>query len=216
MTDTGSTDSASGSDESVPDQSEQLDLDPGEMLVSSGRDDMLDGGYEVPDHWSAAQGFGNTPEEQAEGETLDQRLAQEVPDIGQVAPGVIEPPTVGTDAIDSDVTELDLVGQEDLDNVTEDVHEPLPGGPFDDTVGLSPFDAEQDEDDDLDEESTGSLFAGTENIDDGEVGDEQVTRLVDPNEGTGEDDEKDLVGLDAEDSEEQSAEEAAIHLVPES
>ncbi len=202
------------SDESVPDQSEQLDLDPGEMLVSTGRDDMLDGGYEVPDHWSAAQGFGNTPEEQADGETLDQRLAQEQPDIGQVAPGTLEAPAVTPDALDSDVTELDLVGQQDLDNTAEDVHAPLVGGPFDDTVGLDPSAEAQDVDDDLDDQASGELFTGTESVDDGEVGDDQVVRLVDPNEGTGEDTESELIGLDADDSDEQSAEESAIHVVP--
>lgn len=202
------------SDESVPDQSEQLDLDPDEMLVSTGRDDLLDGGYEVADHWSAGEGFGNTAAEQAEGETLDQRLEQELPDIGQVAPGTLEAAPGATDVVDSDVTELDLVGQEDLDNTADDVHEPLVGGPFDDTVGLDPVEEAQDADDDLDEESVGELFVGTESIDDGEVGDEQVVRLVDPGEGTGEDTESDLVGLDADDSEEQSAEESAIHVVP--
>lgn len=191
----------SGSDEAVPDQSEQLDLDPDEMLISNGRDDMLDGGYEVPDHWSAAQGFGNTPEEQAEGETLDQRLAQEEPDVGQEA---VAGTAAGT-VVDSDVTELDLVGQDDLDNTVDDVHESIAGGTL-----------EAEFDPVLDEESTGSLVAGTEAIDDGEVGDEQVTRLVDPNEGTGEDVDSELVGLDAGDSDEQSAEEAAVHVVPES
>jgi hypothetical protein len=198
------------SDESVPDQSEQLDLDPEEMLVSTGRDDLLDGGYEVPDHWSAAQGFGNTPEEQAEGETLDQRLAQEVPDVGEEAGGAGTGPAAGLTAVDSDVTELDLVGQEDLDNVVDDEHASIAGGGLE---ALSAGDLD-DVEDDLDDEATGELFAGTESIDDGEVGDEQVVRLVDPGEGEGEDTESDLVGLDADDSEEQSAEEAAIHVVP--
>jgi len=42
--------------------------------------DELDRGYSPPEHWSAAQGFGNTPYEEASGETLEQRLAQEVPE----------------------------------------------------------------------------------------------------------------------------------------
>jgi hypothetical protein len=69
--------------EDVPDQSEQLDLQPEEMLLDTGVDDVLDGGYELPDHYSPGQGFGNTPAEMAEGETLDQRLEQEVPDLSE-------------------------------------------------------------------------------------------------------------------------------------
>jgi hypothetical protein len=194
------------SDEAVPDQSEQLDLQPEEMLIDNGKDDILDGGYEVPDHWSAAEGFGNTPAEQAEGETLDMRLAQEVPAVGA------ESPESGTGAIDSDVTALDLPGQEDLDNTVDDVHSSIAGGGLD-AVVIDDLDDVEDLDD-LDEEATGGLFAGTDSIDDGEVGDEQVVRLVDPNEGTGLDEESQLVGLDADDSDEQSAEEAAIHIVP--
>jgi hypothetical protein len=49
---------------------------------------------------------------------------------------------------------------------------------------------------------------------DREVGDERSGRLVDPNEGIGEDDEKDLVGDDVGiDGAGASAEEAAVHVV---
>jgi len=194
------------SDEAVPDQSEQLDLQPEEMLIDNGKDDILDGGYEVPDHWSAAEGFGNTAAEQAEGETLDMRLAQEEPDVGAEPAGTS---TGSTGSLDSDVTPLDLPGQEDLDNTVDDVHSGVAGGGLEAEVIDDLDDLE-----DLDEEADGGLVVGTENVDDGEVGDEQVVRLVDPNEGTGLDEESQLVGLDADDSEEQSAEEAAIHVVP--
>ncbi len=40
----------------------------------------LDEGYSPPEKWSVAQGYGNTPLEEAMGETLDQRLVQEVPE----------------------------------------------------------------------------------------------------------------------------------------
>lgn len=42
-----------------------------------GLDDPLDEGYSPPENWSPAEGFGNTPYEEATGESLDQRLAQE-------------------------------------------------------------------------------------------------------------------------------------------
>ncbi|MGQ0625577.1 MAG: DUF5709 domain-containing protein [Sporichthyaceae bacterium] len=47
---------------------------------SRGIPEPLDEGYSPPERWSAAQGFGNTEWEADQGESLDQRLAQEVPD----------------------------------------------------------------------------------------------------------------------------------------
>ena len=55
-----------------------------------------------------------------------------------------------------------------------------------------------------------------EDLDDGEVGSERAGRLVDPDGGIGEDVEKDLVGDDVGiDGAAASAEEAAVHVVPE-
>ncbi len=51
------------------------------MTDDRGLDDPLDEGYSPPEKWSPAQKFGNTAEEMREGETLDQRLAQEEPDV---------------------------------------------------------------------------------------------------------------------------------------
>ena len=105
-------------------------------------EDELDRGYSPPEKYSPAQGYGNTPYEEATGESLDQRIAQEEP----------EP----------------------------DPYAEVP----------------------------------TENLDDGEVGDERAGRLVDPDQGLGEDTEKDLVGDDVGiDGAAASAEEAAVHVV---
>jgi hypothetical protein len=53
-------------------------------------------------------------------------------------------------------------------------------------------------------------------LDDGEVGEERAGRLVEPNEGIGPDVESDLVGMDVGiDGGAASAEEAAVHIVPE-
>jgi hypothetical protein len=54
----------------------------GDSLVDDDRGlaDPLDEGYSPPEKWSAAQRFGNTPLEESMGETLDQRLAQEIPE----------------------------------------------------------------------------------------------------------------------------------------
>lgn len=54
----------------------------------------------------------------------------------------------------------------------------------------------------------------TENVNDGEVGDQRAGRLVDPNGGIGPDTEKDMVGQDVGiDGAAASAEEAAVHIV---
>lgn len=51
-----------------------------DTLIEPAGDDKVDEGYEPPQQWSAAERHGNTVDEQREGETLDQRLAQERPD----------------------------------------------------------------------------------------------------------------------------------------
>jgi hypothetical protein len=54
----------------------------GDSLVDDDRGlaDPLDEGYSPPEKWSAGQRFGNTPLEESMGETLDQRLEQEIPE----------------------------------------------------------------------------------------------------------------------------------------
>src|SRR5918994_5794085 len=54
----------------------------GDSLVDDDRGlaDPMDEGYSPPEKWSAAQGYGNTPLEESMGESLDQRLEQEVPE----------------------------------------------------------------------------------------------------------------------------------------
>ncbi|WP_051208516.1 DUF5709 domain-containing protein [Propionicicella superfundia] len=76
-------------DPTMPDESEQLDqLQPDETMIDRGVADILDEGLTVPENWSPAQGYGNTPAEMRQGETLDQRVVQEIP---EPAPAV-EPP----------------------------------------------------------------------------------------------------------------------------
>lgn len=129
--------------EGLPDESDNLDqLQPEDTLVDRGVDDVLDEGYSPAERWSPGEGFGSTAEEEAQGETLDQRIAQEEPDVDPYA------------EVDDDI------------------------------------------------------------LDDGEVGRERAGRLVDPDEGFGEDTEKDLVGHDVGiDGAGASAEEAAVHVV---
>jgi hypothetical protein len=126
---------------------EESDQLTGEDTLADGDvEDQLDRGYSPPEKYSPAQGFGNTPYEEAVGESLDQRVAQEVPEADPYAEAEAE----------------------------------------------------------ADREQVG-----------GEVGDERAGRLVDPDEGLGEDVEKDLVGDDVGiDGAAASAEEAAVHVVP--
>jgi hypothetical protein len=56
-------------------------LDSGDTLDGPPGDDPLDRGVVTPDRWSAGVRFGTTGEEQEEGESLDQQLAEEEPDV---------------------------------------------------------------------------------------------------------------------------------------
>jgi hypothetical protein len=71
--------------------------------------------------------------------------------------------------------------------------------------------AEEEEEDNL------TVRDELENIDDGEVGEVRAGRLVDPNEGIGPDYDRDLIGEEVGiDGAGASAEEAAVHVVPDS
>ncbi len=127
----------------VPEGCEQFDqLQPDDTLNDRGVADVLDEGYSPPERWSAAESFGSTAEEQRQGESMDQRIAQEEPERDPYA----------------------------------------------------------DEEDDY--------------IDDGEVGTKRAGRLVDASNGSGEDQESELWGLDVGiDGAGASAEEAAVHVI---
>jgi hypothetical protein len=56
-------------------------LDPSETLTGDNTEDPLDAGYSPPDYPPHATRFGTTAEEQREGESLDQLLAEEEPDV---------------------------------------------------------------------------------------------------------------------------------------
>lgn len=60
-------------------------LQPEDTLNDRGVDDLLDEGYSPPEKWSAGEGFGTTADEALQGESLDQRIAQEVPDVDPYA-----------------------------------------------------------------------------------------------------------------------------------
>jgi hypothetical protein len=64
-------------DDGVLDSSDTLEGNPG--------DDPLDSGIDAGDRYSAGERFGTTAAEEREGETLDQLLAEEEPDIDPYA-----------------------------------------------------------------------------------------------------------------------------------
>ena len=56
-------------------------LDSGDTLDGTPGDDPLDRGVIPPEHWTAASRYGTTAAEEAGGESLDQLLAEEEPDL---------------------------------------------------------------------------------------------------------------------------------------
>ncbi|MGE2731288.1 hypothetical protein ACQI4F_17550 [Mycolicibacterium vaccae] len=69
------------------------------MEATDSDDVRNDDGDEVvdpPEHWTGADKFGMSSEEQLEGESLDQRLAEEEPDV-LPPPDEPDPPFVGSD-----------------------------------------------------------------------------------------------------------------------
>lgn len=77
MTNTPDNDPEIYGDYSVDDEGQ---LQPEDTLADGDVEDTLDRGYSPPEKYSAGQGYGNTPWEEAHGEPLDERLRQEVPE----------------------------------------------------------------------------------------------------------------------------------------
>lgn len=79
-------------------------LDGGDTLDGIPGDDPLDRGVATPERWSAAMRFGSTGAEQAAGESIEQLIAEEEPDLGTGDEG----PDIGWDenATDQDIDRL--------------------------------------------------------------------------------------------------------------
>ena len=159
----------------------------GDSLVDDrGLREPLDEGYSPPDHWSYGQGFGNTAYEEASGETLAQRLAQEEP----------EPDPYRSD----ESAEGTRVGGFRAGHLA--AYDP---GPADRILERSTSVQETDD---------SSTPAGEEPSWARQVGGPRSGRLLSYDEGVGEDDVKDLVAFDIGiDGAGASAEEAAMHLI---
>ncbi len=70
-------------------------LQPEDSLVDRGVDDVLDEGYSPDERPHGVDRFGTTVEEQREGESLDQRLAQEQPEPDPYVQATVEAEDVG-------------------------------------------------------------------------------------------------------------------------
>ena len=108
-----STDNESYHGYSVDDETQPQST--GDSLVDDrGLAEPLDEGYSPPEKWSAGQGFGNTPLEESMGESLDQRVEQEVPepDPYEVADAEAErgdlAPLVAEDSADGEAVQADV------------------------------------------------------------------------------------------------------------
>ena len=112
-----STDNESYHGYSVDDETQPQST--GDSLVDD-RDlpEPLDEGYSPPEKWSAGQGFGNTPLEESMGESLDQRVDQELPepDPYEVADAEAErgdlAPLVAEDSTDGEAVQADVEAAE--------------------------------------------------------------------------------------------------------
>ena len=114
-------------DDDIYDSSEDLEdveleddgtLDASDTLAGDPGDDPLDQGIVPPDRWSAGEGFGTTLAEERAGESLDQLLAEEEPELDPYAPDDgLEPDRrsgrlVAEDEGAHSVAEPDLVGRD--------------------------------------------------------------------------------------------------------
>jgi hypothetical protein len=79
MSENVSEDSESYGDYSVDDEDQPQSTEDS-LVDDRGLDDPLEEGYSPPEKWSAGEGFGTTAYEEAVGESLDQRIAQEEPE----------------------------------------------------------------------------------------------------------------------------------------
>lgn len=80
MPDEGRGDDVYQPDGSDTDNPPTDDLDPENVIGEPDLDEMLDTGYSPPEKPLGVTKYGTTGEEQREGESLDRRLAQEVPE----------------------------------------------------------------------------------------------------------------------------------------
>jgi Family of unknown function (DUF5709) len=91
--------------------------DPNDSLSGDPGYDPLDRGVAPPERWSAGMRSGTTEEEQAEGESLDELLAEEEPDE---TADELEDAESDDDELEDDEDEDEDAGDEDVDGLLLD------------------------------------------------------------------------------------------------
>jgi hypothetical protein len=105
-----------------------------DTLAGEPGDDPLDAGIITPQHWTAGMRFGTTAQEQQDGESLDQMLSAEEPDIGDDT----------EDYEDDESADDEDAGDEDADGLLlDDGPDPRAGRLVAEDEGIGP-DAEPD------------------------------------------------------------------------
>ena len=95
-------------------------LDASDTLDGSPGEDTLEAGVITPNRWSTAMKYGTTAEEQRDGESLDQLLAEEEPDTSvdpDAGANGARPAELGDDVADEDIED---VADEDVDGLLLD------------------------------------------------------------------------------------------------
>lgn len=99
-----------------PDRSDDLDqnaqLEPEDTLVDRGVD-PLDEGYSPPERPYAVDDWGTTPQEEREGEPIDDRLARELPDPD------VDPAAAERGVADEDAQDIAVASDEQVDDDEE-------------------------------------------------------------------------------------------------
>ncbi|MEO8518909.1 MAG: DUF5709 domain-containing protein [Dermatophilaceae bacterium] len=95
------------------DEEDQLQAE--DTLDDRGVDDLLDEGYSPPERPRGVDAFGTTLTEQRQGESIEQRLAHEVPDPSNMLEDPLaESDRVGGDDPDSIAAEDDFLGDPEV------------------------------------------------------------------------------------------------------
>jgi Family of unknown function (DUF5709) len=112
MTDNESTGAESLGSYSLDDE-DQLQAE--DTLDDRGVEDLLDEGYSPPERPRGVDAFGTTAAEQHQGESIEQRLAHEVPDpANELADPLAESDRVGGDDPDAIAAEDDFLGGDEV------------------------------------------------------------------------------------------------------
>ena len=88
------------------DEPDEGQLSTADTLVDRGLDDALDEGYSPPENYRGVTAFGVTGAEAMLGESLDQRLTQEVPEEPLPSTGPWAPSIVDYEALPSEADEF--------------------------------------------------------------------------------------------------------------